>query len=264
MRKNYPTPYSEVNLVLEEVLRSVQTILGENFMGMYLYGSLANGGFDRNSDVDYIVVTKNEINDGVFSELDSMHKNISTMDSWCAIQLEGSYIPQKALQEYDPIHAFHVHIDRGKNEDLHRIEIDNPISSKAWWAKWVFLCEDIRERGITLVGLTPKTLLPPISSDELREAALAFLESWASNFLDHSEEITHRGYQSYVVLTICRIQYTVEHGSGASKQIAAKWAQEALHPRFNSLIERAWIGRHNPSGKADKEEINETLSFILL
>jgi hypothetical protein len=113
-----------------------------------------------------------------------------------------------------------------------------------------------------MMGLVPQTLISPVSSDELREAALAFLESWASNFLDHPEEITHRGYQSYVVLTLCRIQYTLEHGSGASKQVAAKWAQKTLSPHFNSLIERAWIGRRNPSWKAETEEIKETLDFI--
>ena len=262
MQKNYPTPYHEVNLVLNEVLTNVQSVLGDNFIGMYLYGSLANGGFDHDSDVDYIVVTNNEIADDVFLVLDTMHKGIATMDSWCATQIEGSYIPRCALQQYNPVNAIHVHIDRGGNEHLHRIENDNALSSKAWWGRWIFLRENVRERGITLVGPSPKTLIEPVSPDELRKAALAFLGSWAKNFINHPEEITHRGYQSYVVLTLCRIHYTLEHGSSTSKQVAAKWAQVTFSPDFNSLIERAWIGRHNPSWKTEAEEIQETLNFI--
>ncbi len=36
-----PTPYLEVNAVLNELLPDVQAILGDRFIGMYLYGSLA-------------------------------------------------------------------------------------------------------------------------------------------------------------------------------------------------------------------------------
>ena len=50
----YPTPYADVNSVLLELLTGVQNILGPHFVGMYLYGSLANGDFDQDSDVDFV------------------------------------------------------------------------------------------------------------------------------------------------------------------------------------------------------------------
>jgi hypothetical protein len=34
-----PTPYSDVNAVLHELLSSIQAILGDHFQGMYLDGS---------------------------------------------------------------------------------------------------------------------------------------------------------------------------------------------------------------------------------
>ena len=61
---------------------------------MYLYGSLASGDFDRESDVDYVVVTDTEIPDETFQALDAMHQRIAAMDLWCATQLEGSYLPR--------------------------------------------------------------------------------------------------------------------------------------------------------------------------
>ena len=39
------TPYDEVKAILNEVLTGAQVILGDNFVGMYLDGSLAAGDF---------------------------------------------------------------------------------------------------------------------------------------------------------------------------------------------------------------------------
>ncbi len=41
-----PTPYPDVNAVLHRLLAEVQAVLGERFVGLYLYGSLAGGDFD--------------------------------------------------------------------------------------------------------------------------------------------------------------------------------------------------------------------------
>ncbi|MBU2610174.1 MAG: nucleotidyltransferase domain-containing protein [Chloroflexi bacterium] len=81
MESNHPIPYPEVNVVLRELLTSVQSILGDHFIGMYLYGSLASGDFDRESDVDYVVVTEDVLSDALFSALQDMHMRIATIDS---------------------------------------------------------------------------------------------------------------------------------------------------------------------------------------
>jgi len=257
-----PTSYPEVNVVLQELLTSVQSILGNHFIGMYLYGSLATGDFDRESDVDYVVVTDDALHDDLVSALQDMHTRIATLDSWCATQLEGSYVPQGALRQYDPVHELHLHIDRGKGEQLKKMQLDNALLSRAWWGGWVLLRESLREKGITLAGPAPQTFIEPVSPDELRQAALAVLQGWTAQILNDPVEIDSRGYQSYTVLTLCRILYTLQHGSVASKPVAARWAQETLDQRWVPLIERAWIGRQNPGVKAQADEVHETLDLI--
>ena len=257
-----PTSYPEVNVVLQELLTSVQFILGNHFIGMYLYGSLATGDFDRESDVDYVVVTDDALHDDLVSALQDMHTRIATLDSWCATQLEGSYVPQGALRQYDPVHELHLHIDRGKGEQLKKMQLDNALLSRAWWGGWVLLRESLREKGITLAGPAPQTFIEPVSPDELRQAALAVLQGWTAQILNDPVEIDSRGYQSYTVLTLCRILYTLQHGSVASKPVAARWAQETLDQRWVPLIERAWIGRQNAGLKAEPYDVNETLEFI--
>lgn len=248
-----PTPYPEVNRLLKELLESVQAILGNHFIGMYLDGSLTSGDFDQDSDIDFVVVTDIEISGSLFSALQAMHDRIATIDSWCAIQLEGSYISQRALRRYDPAHALHPNIERGRGERLKMVQHDDA---------WVIHRYILRERGMTLAGPVTQTLIDPVAPNDLRQAMLKILHGWAAQILDDPAQIKRRGYQSYTVLSLCRILYTLENGSVVSKSVATRWAQETLGERWVPLIERTWEGRRNPESEASADDVNGTLEFI--
>ncbi len=246
-------PYPEVAALLSELLESVRAVLGNHFVGMYLDGSLTSGDFDRDHDIDFVVVTDVDIADSLFSALQTMHDRIATIDSWCAIQLEGSYISQHALRRYDPAHALHPNIERGRGERLKMIEHDEA------WAVHRYV---LRERGITLAGPAPQTLIDPVAPADLRQAMLKTLDGWAASILDNPAQMKPRGYQSYIVLTLCRVLYTLHYGAVASKPVAMRWAQETLGSRWAALIERAWAGRHNSGLEASPDDVNGTLEFI--
>jgi hypothetical protein len=258
----YPTPYPEVNVVLNELLPDVQEILGNQFIGMYLYGSLAYGGFDEDSDVDYVVVTKDDLPDALFAALQEMHTRIAALDSWCATQLEGSYIPLHALRTFDPVRVLHLHIDRGRGEQLKRMKIEDDRIRRAWWGGWVILRAVLLESGITLAGPAPAALMDPVTTEELKQANLTDLHGWFEPMLEGTAQLESFGYQPYAVLTMCRILHTYERGTIVSKQDAAKWAQERLEEPWKSLIDRAWYGRHHPEIKASPDEIKLTQDFI--
>ena len=97
-----PTPYPDVNAVLNLLLSSVQTVLGDHFVGLYLYGSLASGDFDpQRSDIDFVVVTAGELPDDMIAALETMHTRIWASGLKWAAKLEGSYLPQATLRRYD-------------------------------------------------------------------------------------------------------------------------------------------------------------------
>ena len=48
---------------------------------MYLFGSLANGDFDRESDVDILVATRVELSSEQVDALKMMHTRIAQLDS---------------------------------------------------------------------------------------------------------------------------------------------------------------------------------------
>jgi predicted nucleotidyltransferase len=248
-----PTPYPDVNEILNLLLAKVPEILGNQFLGMYLFGSLANGDFDRYSDIDVLVVTNNDVSAGVFSALQSMHTMIAALDHWYSNQLEVSYIPKEALRRYDPSYNQHPHLDRGIDERLHRMQHDSD---------WVVQRYILHQRGVILAGPEPKTLIDDISADDLRKAMYPVLFGWYAHFLNKSNPFGSRGYQSYTVLSLCRILYTLQEGKVVSKVVAADWAKETLDPRWIPLIERALIGRQDPDSDPQPEDIHETLELI--
>jgi len=241
------------NALLRELLTRVRELLGEPFVGMYLDGSLTSGDFDQDSDIDFVVVTRDEISEEVFLALQSMHDRLATADTVWAIQLEGSYLSQRALRRYDPAFTRYPNLERGAGEQLKWAE-----HPQTWNVHRAVLIE----RGIVISGPAPRSLIDPVSPTQLRQAMQPALNGWAANFLQDPAPLKSRGYQSYTVLTLCRILFTLENGAIASKPAAAQWAQANLSAHWMPLIERAWEGRHHPDGEAWPEDIIVTLELI--
>ena len=208
-----PTPHPAVNALLAELLDGARAVLGRQFVGMMLYGSLAAGDFDAASDVDVLVVTEEDISSETFAALAAMHARIAQGDSPWAIQLEISYIPQAALRRHDAEHATHPRLDRGEGESLYWMQHD---------VDWVVQRHALREHGLVIIGPPPASLIEPVSEAELRGAMQPLLQRREQSLRDHPADLNFRGYQSYVVLTVCRMLYTLEDGTVVTKPTTAR------------------------------------------
>ena len=92
---------------------------------------------------------------------------------------------------------------------------------------------------------------------------MSILEShFVGMYLDGSLASGDFDQDSDIVLSLCRILYTLQFGDVVSKPFAARWAKETLGDPLVSLIDRVWTGRHNPEESAESKDINETLDFI--
>ena len=157
------------------------------------------------------------------------------------------------MRRHAPQPLTHPNIERGPGERLKMARHDED---------WIIHRYNLRERGITLVGPPPHTLIDPLSPDDLRRATLAILRDWWALMLADPAPLRARGYQSYAVLSLCRILYTLHYGAVAAKREAARWAQETLDPRWAPLIDRAWEGRSDPGSDASPEDVRATQEFI--
>lgn len=251
MTQNIPDP--DARQIFDRLVTSMRETLGGELVALYLDGSLTNGDFDVDSDIDFVAVTRGEIPEATFQALQEMHDRIAALDSIWAIQLEGSYLSARAVRRFDPAYVLYPNIERGRGERLKLAR-----HAAAWDIhRWV-----LRERGITVLGPDPRELVDPVPPARLREVMRPALFEWAQRLLDDPGLLRMRGYQTYIVLTMCRVLYTSANGAVASKPAAARWAKQHLDPRWWGLIDRTWEGRHNPDTPAAPDEIQATLDFI--
>lgn len=245
-----PTAHDDVNALLRALLAGVRTALGEQLIGLYLYGSLALGDFDpASSDVDFVVVTQSDLPPDAVERLRATHDALGASGLPYANHLEGAYIPREALRRYDPAHAHHPTIGTDWAFQIGLLD-DN------WTLEYAIL----REHGVVVWGPPPATLIDPVSADELRAAVRSQLANvWERRATDR-EWLRERAYQAFAILTLCRALYTLRHGVLASKPRAAAWAS-AAYPQWQPPI--AWALAHRADHtNAGEAETATTMAFL--
>lgn len=249
-----PTSFADVNLVLGDFLARLQALLGSHFQGMYLVGSLALGDFDpRSSDIDVIVVTDTDIDDDLFGKLQDLHARFAAGDSPWAVRIEAVYVPYPALRHTAPGAARYPQIERGTQ--LFRAPAEDG---------WVFQCFTLRECGVVIAGPDPRTLVDSVDPQDMRLAVAAIAGLW----IEQSETdpdwlawVQERNSQTFVILTLCRMLYSLATRSVASKPRAAEWARKELGSPWAALIERSLAKQHEAEN-ITPAELDETIAFI--
>lgn len=249
-----PSPYPDVNAVLGNLLHRVRTALGEHFRGMYLFGSLVAGDFDpRRSDVDVLVVIDDVLSAERFAALQQVHRDIAASSSPWAVEVEAYYLTEAALRRDDPSFGCHLKVNRGGGvlEPLHRDR------------GWLIQGHILREYGVALAGPDPRTLVAPVAPDDLRKTIAASVPEWLEVLLADPTELRRAGFQAYLVLTLCRVLYTIENDAVASKQVAGRWAQVAMGEQWTQLIGDALAWRKDtPDRETADNKIAETKELI--
>jgi len=253
--QTYPTPYGDLNNVLRELVDSVRDILKTNFAGAYLQGSFAVGDFDVNSDVDFIVVINEELSDEQIHSLQEMHDRIFQINNPWATCLEGSYFQKDVLRQHDNCDTLLWYLDNG-----HR-SMEKSTHCNSVLVRWI-----VRENGVILAGPPPSTLVDPIPVERLRAEIKATMVNWGQEIIDNPNKYRNQFYQSFIVLSYCRMLHDLINGYPGSKLAGAEWAKANLDPQWQGLIDRTWPLRINPSVSvrtpADPEDFEATLKFM--
>jgi hypothetical protein len=250
-----PTPYPELNQVLEELLGSVRTILADTFTGLYLQGSFALGDFDEHSDCDFIVVVKNELNLVQVDALQDLHPRIYALPSRWAQHLEGSYLPQVTLKDY-------------KQRGTPLWYLDNGSQKLLWDAhcNTIVVRLTLLQHGVVLAGPPPADLIDPIPVEAFRQSILESMQTWGEQIIASPEGINSRFYQGFTVLHYSRLLHDLCTGVPGSKRAGAEWAKAQLDPYWSALIDRTWDTRPVPEVSvrtpADPEDLRLTVAFV--
>jgi hypothetical protein len=251
-----PTPYEDLNTVLQDVVSGARATLTDNFVGAYLHGSFAIGDFDRFSDVDFLVVMDKDISDERLLTLETLHRNIFDTQAFWAKHLEGSYIPKSALRDLPPPQRKFVYLNHGHKQ---LVRSDHDDSLVVYWT--------LREKGVTLAGPNARELVAPVSADALRAEISETMRNWRQQLMADPSKLNNRFYQTFAVLSYCRMLQTLETGIIESKRAGAAWAKRHMDSHWHGLIQHALDDRCDDAAirvkqKANPEDLRMTWDFM--
>jgi predicted nucleotidyltransferase len=207
------TDRSSVESLLEELVSDLQVALGDDLIGIYLYGSYVSGGFDPGiSDLDLVAVTSRDADRLDLARLERTHLAFAGRHPEWNDRIETVYVGVDTLRSFRTSRGRIAVISPGEPFHLR----DDPVA--AWVQNWYL----VRETGIALFGPPASTLVPPVTWADFVAGSRRYAGEIASQDLnDHSP-----GHLAYVILTMCRARRVVETGTYGSKQEAAAWARE--------------------------------------
>ncbi len=250
-----PTPYGDLNAVLAKLVEAVRQLLGSTFVGGYLQGSFATGGFDRHSDADFIIVTEDRPSTDIVTQLQTMHAELFSISCPWAQCLEGSYFPIDTLRQNARCDEPLWYIDNGSNH-LELSTHDNKMVVRSI----------LYHQGVLLGGPPADSLIDPVPIEALREEMFRDSMGWGTEIVRNPEVINNHFFQSFAVLHFCRALHDYRAGSVHSKQTGTDWTKTQVDSSWHGLIDRSWSGRPSPElssrRPADPRELSLTINFV--
>jgi hypothetical protein len=204
---------------LRELATQIQAVLGGRLLGLYLFGSLAAGGFyPGKSDLDLIAVMEGDAAAG--TDLDSLarlhDRFVAEHPEW-RNRIEVLYIGRAVLGTFASRPTGTV-ARTSPGEPLHHRDLGGEIS---WLLDW----HGVITVGETLFGPDPLTLGPAIDDDRFRAAVASQLHEF-SETARRNDVAYVPAHQGYIVAGVCRALYSLETGRQISKGDAIAWLAE--------------------------------------
>lgn len=225
------TPFKNVNDISQFFTEGTALIFRENLTGIYLTGSLSYGAFNYDSsDIDLTVILQNPISSNELNAIKRFHVQIEQkFDKW-ARRLECSYTPIEMLPNILP-----------------------PKNPRPWyWGGDGVLYEEapygneriinnylLYNHAIPLIGPDFKELTGPIDIEDVQKAYIRDLfKEWEPKITD-KDWFKDSHYESYFILNLCRILYTVMCKPAGSKKTASSWVKSGYGEPWTDLINAA-------------------------
>ena len=225
-------------------------ILQGNLVGIYLWGSLTYDAFDETcSDVDCVALTRQDLDDREFAELDHWFQSKAEQNRWGRRTEMRFVIDKEQLDKTSRCCGYYQYTGK-------LIRHGSDGNAIIWM--------NVGQCGITLWGMDAKSVAPRVTDDCLNDGLQLELNylthDLASNAGSRSREAFV--YNAYAVLTACRILYTAKHRTLASKEQACRWATETVAPKWRPIIQTARDNRLKNGGCTDPRLERDAMKFV--
>ncbi len=225
------TSYKDVNEILQFFIEGTAFIFKENLTGIYLTGSLSYGAFNYDSsDIDLVVMLQNPVSSNEIEAIRRFHLQIEEKFNRWARRLECSYTPVEMLASVLPPQKPRPWYWGGEGVLYEEAPYGN---------EWIINNYLLYNHAIPLVGPDFKELTGPIDIEEVQKACIRDLfKEWETKKIN-KDWFKDSQHESYFILNLCRILYTVMHKSVDSKKTAASWVKSRYGEPWKNLISAA-------------------------
>jgi predicted nucleotidyltransferase len=230
-------------------------VLGEDLTAVYLHGSLAMGCFNpERSDLDLLVISERRLS----AEDRAAFAKLLVEISGSPHPIETSVVARDELHEwqYPTPYEFHYGEDhlrylyQSALDDLDFWQTPQPTRTDPDLAAHFVIS---RERGIPLVGDSPRKLLPEVPVDD-------YVDSILGDFDDAGTNI--QSATVYGVLNLCRVYWFLQKNAIASKDEAGEWALSTLPDEYRQVVSQALREYRGGEGHYDPAALQRFVDYI--
>lgn len=237
--------------LLNAIVKRYTDILRDNLIGIYLHGSLAMGCFTERSDIDFLVVVKDP--------LDNPTKRALADE---LLQFQG--LPEKGIEMSVILLRYAQDFKYPTPYELHYSE----MVRERYLRDRDYICYGdadkdqaahmtvIRHRGICLYGRQIKEVFADIPKG-------CYIDSIITDIGDAREGILKSPV--YYTLNLCRVLCYLKHNRVLSKLEGGLWGIEQLPEKFRPLLENA-VGAYRDQqhiAEWNHDELSDFAQFML-
>lgn len=214
--------------VAERLAALVVRLVGDDCVGVYLYGSAVTGGLRPDSDVDVLVVTETSLSEEVRRQLTGELLRVSgrwpVRESEHPVELttvvRGDVVPWRHPTRRD------FQYGEWLRDEFEAGAVPEPENDP----DLAVLITLVRQAAVVLAGRSPREVLDPIPSQDVMRAMRDGLPELIGDM---------DGDERNVVLTLARMWTTAETGEILSKDAAAERVAAQLDGQQREIVELA-------------------------
>ena len=260
------TSYPALDEVLSTHAHGLREVLAGDFVGLYLLGSLAVGDFDLTSDVDFVVVVADELNDAAVRRVQAAHTDLIRRGDRWVTRLEYSLFPVAQLHQVTSPYGPHGERNDAPHRRLWYFNNGSPTLERSDHDNTLVTRWTLRYKSPVVLGPEPATFAPDVRANTLRREIRSSMLGWEQLVLTDPDPLDNRFHQVFLVLNNCRALQDLYEGRITSKLDGVTWARRHLDTEWQPLIEFCWQERQDTgihiSQPADRRAFGQTIEFM--
>ena len=225
----WPNVTKTIKVELQTLETKLQSLPGENLLGIYLHGSLAQGGFQpARSDIDILVVSEQGIEPAKRRTIVEMLLRLSK----APIPLDIYFLAKSAIFPFQQPLPYDLHYNERQRERYQvMLRHDDWQNDPDQRDPMLSICLAVLHTyGVVLAGRPIPETLPTVPEQTVRESLIA------ATLVARDERL-----QDLVafVLNACRSLAYLHEGTLLSKDEGGVWGETHLPEQYSALIHQS-------------------------